>query len=185
MIANAWIVWDFQNNRSYVFSLHCSLQPCALGRAEVSISQKRKLSLLPLVSQLIGGKAGFGSRSLTVLHAHYSRLTAWQTFRLCEWQQGATEEWEGPVQLMRWSLEELGSGLRWPLLFQAQSGRGPSQASGCGLLGTNQGPRLRLVVSRTFACPVDTETRDLETAKAWELHLLVLKTSAVENSRRF
>lgn len=70
MIANAWIAWDFQNNRSYVFSLHCSLQPCAVGRAEVSISQKRKLSLLPLVSQLIGGEAGFGSRSLTVLHVH-------------------------------------------------------------------------------------------------------------------
>lgn len=157
MIANAWIVWDFQNNGSYVFSLHCSLQLCAVGRAEVSISQKRKLSLLPLVSQLIG-EAGFGSRSLTVLHAHCSHLTARQTFRLCEWQQDATEEWEGPVQLMRWSLEELGSGLRWPLLLQAQSGRGPSQASGRGLLGTSQGPRLRLVVSRTFACPVDTKT---------------------------
>lgn len=44
-------------------------------------------------------------------------LTVQQTFRLCEWQQGATEEWgEVSVQLMRWSLEELGSGLRWPLI---------------------------------------------------------------------
>lgn len=112
-------------------------------------------------------------------------LIAQQTFRLCEWQQGATEEWEGPVQLMRWSLEELGSGLRWPLLSQAQSGRDPTQASGHGFLETHQGPRLRLVVSRTFACPVDTETRYLESAKAWELHLFPLKTSAVENSRGF
>lgn len=100
-------------------------------------------------------------------------LIARQTYRLCEWQQGAAEEWEGPVQLMRWSWDELGSGLQWPQLSQAQSGRGLSQASGRGLLGTHQGPRLRLVVSGTLICLVDTETQDLETAKAWELHLLL------------